>query len=97
MEAVIASTIVLGMPLLIAAIAGIIAERSGVINVALEGLMLIAAFTAAWAAGGGRSTLAGFAGAIAVAALLGLALGALAGALAAWRVVQVAPQKLGER
>jgi putative ABC transport system permease protein len=32
-----------------------------------------------------------------LAALLGLALGAVAGALAAWRVVRVAPQKLGER
>jgi putative ABC transport system permease protein len=32
-----------------------------------------------------------------LAALLGLALGALAGALAAWRVVRAAPQKLGER
>jgi putative ABC transport system permease protein len=32
-----------------------------------------------------------------VAAVLGLALGAVAGGLAAWRVVRVAPQKLGER
>jgi putative ABC transport system permease protein len=32
-----------------------------------------------------------------LAALLGLALGAVAGALAAWRVVGVPPQKLGER
>jgi putative ABC transport system permease protein len=32
-----------------------------------------------------------------LAALLGLALGAVAGGLAAWRVVRVAPQKLGER
>jgi putative ABC transport system permease protein len=32
-----------------------------------------------------------------LAALLGLALGAVAGALAAWRVVRVPPQKLGER
>lgn len=32
-----------------------------------------------------------------LAALLGLALGATAGMLAAWRVVRVAPQKLGER
>ena len=32
-----------------------------------------------------------------LAALLGLALGVTAGALAAWRVVRVAPQKLGER
>lgn len=34
---------------------------------------------------------------VVLAALLGLALGAVAGALAAWRVVRVAPQKLGER
>lgn len=32
-----------------------------------------------------------------LAAVLGLALGTAAGALAAWRVVRVAPQKLGER
>lgn len=32
-----------------------------------------------------------------LAALLGLALGAVAGALAAWRVVDVPPQRLGER
>lgn len=32
-----------------------------------------------------------------LAAVLGLALGAVAGGLAAWRVVRVAPQKLGER
>ena len=32
-----------------------------------------------------------------LAAILGLALGAIAGGLAAWRVVRVAPQKLGER
>ncbi|MDQ3556618.1 MAG: FtsX-like permease family protein [Gemmatimonadota bacterium] len=32
-----------------------------------------------------------------LAALLGLALGVVAGALAAWRVVGVAPQRLGER
>lgn len=32
-----------------------------------------------------------------LAALLGLGLGAAAGALAAWRVVNVAPQRLGER
>ena len=32
-----------------------------------------------------------------LAALLGLALGVAAGALAAWRVVTTAPQRLGER
>ena len=34
---------------------------------------------------------------VGLAALLGLALGIVAGALAAWRVVGVAPQRLGER
>jgi putative ABC transport system permease protein len=34
---------------------------------------------------------------VALAALLGLVLGAGAGALAAWRVIQVPPQRLGER
>jgi putative ABC transport system permease protein len=34
---------------------------------------------------------------VALAALLGLGLGAAAGALAAWRVVNVAPRRLGER
>lgn len=43
----LAGTIMLATPLILGALCGIMCERSGVVNVAIEGQMLVAAFTAA--------------------------------------------------
>src|ERR671926_1153108 len=66
------SAIRLATPLLLAALGGMFSERSGVINIALEGLMLAGAFTAAsmtWYAG---SPWAGLVGAVVAGAAIAL-------------------------
>ena len=44
MTFLIQQTMLYSIPLLIVALAGIFAERSGIINLALEGIMIIGAF-----------------------------------------------------
>ena len=57
-------------PLIFAALGGLFSERSGVINIALEGLMLAGAFTAAVATYEIHNPYLGFVSAIAAGALL---------------------------
>jgi ABC-type uncharacterized transport system permease subunit len=66
------ATIRLATPLILCAMAGIFSERSGVIDISLEGKMLMAAFTAAALASATGSAWLGLLGAIIVAVALGL-------------------------
>src|SRR5213592_932201 len=71
------STIRLATPLLLAALGGLLSERSGVINIALEGLMLAGAFTGAavthYAGSPWIGLLGGIAAGIAIAAIHAIA------------------------
>ncbi len=68
--ALIYSTVRLATPLLLAAMGGLYSERAGIINIALEGLMLAGAFTAAAVTYYTGSPWLGLAGGIAAGALV---------------------------
>jgi ABC-type uncharacterized transport system permease subunit len=67
---IFASTLRYATPLTFAAIGGMFSERSGVVNIGLEGMMLMGAFFAVWGADKTNSWLLG----ILVAVLAGIAL-----------------------
>ena len=68
------------VPLVLAAMVGVIGERSGVINIGIEGQMLAGAFVGFFAAAGSGSLLVGV--------LAGVGTGILMGAFLAWTTVK---------
>jgi general nucleoside transport system permease protein len=68
----IASTLRLATPLIFAAIGGLYSERAGVINIALEGMMLAGAFTAAIVTFYAANPWVGVLAAVGAGALIGL-------------------------
>src|SRR5687768_18581340 len=74
------ATVRTATPLALAALGEVLVERSGVINIGLEGMIIAGAFGALIGAGTGSVTL-GFA----VALAAGAAMGAVAGGFIAWR------------
>jgi general nucleoside transport system permease protein len=71
-SALLAATLRYATPLLFAALGGLFSERSGVINIALEGMMLMGAFFAIWGADLTNSWVGGLAVAVAAGGLLAL-------------------------
>jgi hypothetical protein len=74
-------------PIALAALGGVLCERSGVVNVALEGQLAAGAFTAVVVAAATGNPLLGLAAGIAAGALLGYALGLAATRFAADQIV----------
>ncbi len=68
----LAATLRLATPLLLAALAGMVSERAGIVDVGLEGKMLVGAFAAAACAALTGSATLGLIAGIAAACLLGL-------------------------
>jgi simple sugar transport system permease protein len=67
-------TLIKGTPLIYAALGGVISERSGVINIGLEGMMAMGAFTAVIVSFATHSPLLGLACGVIAGALVGLLL-----------------------
>ncbi|MFN8514255.1 MAG: ABC transporter permease [Chloroflexia bacterium] len=82
----IATTLVFATPITLGAMSGIACERSGVVNIAIEGMMLSAAFGGFWAAVTTHSLFL----AVVVAVLVSMAMSALHAALSiTFRVDQI--------
>ena len=71
------STVLRATPITLGALAGVLCERAGVVNIAIEGMMLAAAFTGALVASAADDQVVGLVGAVAIGGLLGLVLALL--------------------
>jgi len=71
------STLLRAVPLTLGALSGVLCERSGVINIAIEGMMLTAAFTGAIVGSAAGNLWIGLLGGVASGALLGWVLAVL--------------------
>jgi ABC-type uncharacterized transport system permease subunit len=71
MEALLEAAVRLAAPLLLAALGELVVERAGVVNIGIEGMMLVGAFAAFAAAAASGSPALGVAAAVASATLLG--------------------------
>lgn len=84
---VLASTIRLSTPLMLAAMGELVSERAGVLNLSVEGMMLTGAFFGAWACHASGSPGVGLVAAVASALLVGAAQAVLSVLLRADQVV----------
>ncbi len=84
---VVPLAIVAATPLLLAVEGELMVQRSGIINLGIEGMMLVAAMTAVLAAQATKSVLIGLAGGVAGAAVIALLFGILVIALKADQIV----------
>ncbi|HVG23413.1 MAG TPA: ABC transporter permease [Thermoanaerobaculia bacterium] len=84
---VIPLAIVAATPLLLAVLGELVVQRSGIINLGIEGMMLAAAMTSVLAAQATKSVFIGFAGGVAGAALIALLFGVFVIALEADQIV----------
>lgn len=76
-SALLSSGVSLAVPFLLAALGEIIMEKAGIVNIALEGIMLVAAFFAVWGAIVLHSPFAGLLCALGAALLISLLFAAL--------------------